>query len=165
VRIWAGTVVALTGPAPLDELSRQVLQHVGDERERLPVRIWLEYLAQDAPGQIAERLGQQHILRAHHGRRLLRGTVRWEPVDMSVAAWRAARLRTLLEQREPMELPDIVLTELALAIGLDDQVLRELGPAPISHRDTQAARLSDEFRALAAITGEVAAAALLSHRG
>jgi hypothetical protein len=142
-----------------------VLQQVGSERERLPVRIWLEYLAQDATGQVAERLGRQHILRAHHGRRLLRETVRWEPVDMSAAAWRAARLRTLVEQREPMELPDIVLTELALAVGLDDQVLGELGSRGYAHRDTQAARLSDEFRDLAATTREVAAAALLSHRG
>jgi hypothetical protein len=62
IRLWRGVITAADGILPGDDLARSVLGHVASEREHLPPRDWLLYLARTAAGDVARRLEQSGYL-------------------------------------------------------------------------------------------------------
>jgi hypothetical protein len=55
------------------------------------------------------------------------------PTDSSTAAWPGSRVRTVISRGEYLDIPDLVLTGLMLATGLDQQVLITLEPRERAH--------------------------------
>jgi hypothetical protein len=163
VEIRAGVVLPYSDAPIRDPLLRAVRDQVLTERPARPVHDWLLGLAGTTADGVTRRLADAGILAASRSRGLRR-TVRWQPVDMSVAAWPAARLRLRLVQGEPMSLTDLVLAGLALACGLDQQVLWHTPAAIRLHLDQLLASLPEPFEVLVAETETTVSEAVLTRR-
>jgi hypothetical protein len=109
-----------------EPVSYIVYERIMREPVKYPVRTWLSVLSQDAYGQVASRLMRAGHLR-RRARRLLFVTLSttYEPVDMSTAAWPAARLAYGLRHRTPLSDDDVFLAGLAAAGGLDQWLMRD----------------------------------------
>lgn len=58
IRLWRGVIITAGGVPPPDDAARSVLRLVTSEREHLPARDWLLFLARTATGDVACRLEQ-----------------------------------------------------------------------------------------------------------
>ena len=61
IRLWRGMIVPAGGPVSRDGLARAVLVQVTSEREHLPPRDWLLFLARAAAADVAARLEQRRV--------------------------------------------------------------------------------------------------------
>ncbi len=118
-----------TGFAHRDDSNRVaavVADQIHHEPEVLPVRVWLEWYAdqQRAYRLIGERLAERGQVRVQQRRR----GVRYRPVDMSGAQWRVIRICRLIRDGKVTEPTDAVLIGLCAATGLADWVGRAAFP-------------------------------------
>ena len=95
IRLWRGRVMAADASPPGDGLARSVLGQVAGEREHLPPRDWLLYLARTATVDVAGRLEQAGYLTRATTWRFGRG-VRWVPVDADSAFAPLVRVKSAL---------------------------------------------------------------------
>jgi hypothetical protein len=163
VRLWRGVVMPAGGNPPADGLARSVLGAVAGEREHLPVRDWLLFLARSAAGDVAGRLAADGYLTRAGGRRRWRGG-RWVPVDADTAFAPLVRVKSALRTAGPLPTQNAALGGLATACGLGHQLALWL-PADAGRRLQEAVRdLHPWLRELIAATEATVGAAVLSHR-
>ena len=122
-----GAVAALVTGLPPDPVAARVMRRLLDEREHLPVRDWLAFLADPVQpdGDIYDQVGRRMLLAGMvEARRtgLLRRATRYEPKDINIAAWCCLRLARYLQRGERLSEFDTVMAGLILAIGLHSRV-------------------------------------------
>jgi hypothetical protein len=122
-----GQQVQVINPNPPGPLGATVLAHMIAEPQH-PLRIWLEFLAQDAMDAVGERVTRGGLVERRENRVLLRTTVTYRPVDPAVVAWRPMRLEQMLVRRQEISLPDAVLLGLVSATGLTRRVMWDGSP-------------------------------------
>ena len=86
IRLWRGMIVPAGGPVSRDGLARAVLVQVTSEREYLPPRDWLLFLARTAAADVATRLEHAgYLTRAPARRRWCgaSGGFPWTPTPRS----------------------------------------------------------------------------------
>jgi hypothetical protein len=157
----AGTLAVVARVRPVGTTVGDILTDI--RREQHPVRTWIEYVGQSAATQVAGRLEQSGVLR-RTGPRPLRGTTRREPANMTQAGWRSIRLKTLCEERLPIELPDLALIGLVVAADLDDAVFGGLDHRELAYRDAAVLRLPNPLRTLTEELAALVADSALRHR-
>jgi hypothetical protein len=164
IRLWRGVITAADGILPGDALARSVLSQVASEREHLPPRDWLLYLARTAAGDVARRLEQSGYLTRvstwRFGRR-----ERWVPVDADCAFAPLVRVKSALGPSGPVAAQNAALGGLAAACGLGHQLALYLPPH--AHRRLEEAavgQLDPGLRELIAQTQAAVDSALLAHR-
>ena len=163
IRLWRGVITAADGILPGDDLARSVLGQVASEREHLPPRDWLLYLARTAAGDVARRLEQSGYLTRvstwRFGRR-----ERWVPVDADCAFAPLVRVKSALGPSGPVAAQNAALGGLAAACGLGHQLALYLPPNAHRRLEEAAAQLDPGLRDLIAQTQAAVDSALLAHR-
>jgi hypothetical protein len=101
-----------------------VLQQLLRESHHRRVRDWISFLATGVAADLVERrLARAGLVRRVEKRGLLGVKVRFVPTDPATAAWPGTRIRIAATRGELLDSPDLVLTGLVLATGLDQHVL------------------------------------------
>jgi hypothetical protein len=101
-----------------------VLQQLLRESHHRRVRDWISFLATGVAADLVERrLARAGLVRRVVKRGLLGVKVRFVPTDPATAAWPGTRIRIAATRGELLDSPDLVLTGLVLATGLDQHVL------------------------------------------
>lgn len=101
-----------------------VLEQLLRESHHRLVRDWISFLATGVAGDLVERrLARSGLVKRQERRGLLGVKVRFVPTDTSVAGWPGTRIRIAASRGELLDSPDLVLTGLVLATGLDQHVL------------------------------------------
>jgi hypothetical protein len=101
-----------------------VLEQMLRESHHRLVRDWISFLATGVATDLVERrLARAGHVRREEKRGLLGTKVRFVPTDTSVAGWPGTRIRTATSRGEFLDRPDLVLTGLVFATGLDQHVL------------------------------------------
>lgn len=109
---------------PADALAHTILDHLlAEGASAHPVRTWLIFLARQSVEQVAERLWRAGHIRRERSRRLFGTETLYPPIDPSTAYWPTARLSTALNRGRQFTWPDAALAGLAVATGLDAQLL------------------------------------------
>jgi len=163
VDVRAGVLLPATA-APIPEpLLERVFAPIRAERPAQSIRTWLDSLSGVATDGVPARLAEAGILVAARSWGLRR-TTRWVPADISAAAWPAARVRLHLVKGGPMTLPDVLLAGLAVACGLDRQVLWDAPPRARQYLDHLRANLPGPLRELLAETESAVGDAVLTRR-
>ena len=163
IRLWRGVITAADGILPGDDLARSVLGQVASEREHLPPRDWLLYLARTAAGDVARRLEQSGYLTRVSTWRFGRGE-RWVPVDADCAFAPLVRVKSALGPSGPVAAQNAALGGLAAACGLGHQLALYLPPNAHRRLEEAAAQLDPGLRDLIAQTQAAVDSALLAHR-
>jgi hypothetical protein len=156
--------LVVSDPHPLaDPLAQAVLGRLMGYPEPQRVPFWLSLLADAAEDEVARRLAADGIVtRGRSG--VLGRKERWLPVDMSTAAWPAARLRMLLSRSEPLAAADVVLAGLAVACGLGSRLLWDTSPETRQYMDYLRFTLAEPLRQLISHTETAVGNAVLSRR-
>jgi Golgi phosphoprotein 3 (GPP34) len=163
IRLWRGVITAADGALPGDELARSVLGQVASEREHLPPRDWLLYLARTAAGDVARRLEQSGYLTRVSTWRFGRGE-RWVPVDADCAFAPLVRVKAALGTSGPVAAQNAALGGLVAACGLGHQLALYLPPNAHRRLEEAGGQLDSGLRELIAQTQAAVDSALLSHR-
>ena len=101
-----------------------VLEQMLREGQHRLVREWIAFLAIGVSTDLVERrLARAGIVQRKEKRGLLGTKVRFVPTDLSTAGWPGTRIRIAATRGELLDIPDLVLTGLVLATGLDQHVL------------------------------------------
>lgn len=165
IQLWRGVVMTADAAPPGDALARSVLGQVAGEREHLPARDWLLYLARTAAGEVAGRLEQAGYLTLTRAGpwRFGRG-VRWVPVDADSAFAPLVRVKSALGTTGPVDAQNAALGSLAAACGLGHQMALYLPPDTRRRLELAAGQLDPGLRELITATQAAVDSALLSHR-
>lgn len=163
IRLWHGMVIAANATPPGDGLAHSVLDQVASEREHLPPRDWLLYLARTAAGDVARRLEQAGYLTKTSTWRFGRGQ-RWLPVDADSAFAPLVRVKSALGASGPLAAQNAALGGLAAACGLGHQMALYLPPNAHRRLEEAARQLDPGLRELITQTQAAVDSALLSHR-
>jgi hypothetical protein len=101
-----------------------VLAQLLREHQHRQVREWISFLATGVGVDlVVRRLARAGLVRRQE-KRGLRGTrISFLPTDSSTAGWPGTRIRVAASRGELLDIPDLVLTGLVLATGLDQHVL------------------------------------------
>ncbi|MFI5935152.1 GPP34 family phosphoprotein [Actinoplanes sp. NPDC051494] len=111
--------------AVLDQLTRE---------QRRGVRDWIAFLSTGvATDLVARRLTRAGLTRRTVRRGLFGSRLSFDPVDSVVSGLPATRIRVAAERRELLGVPDLVLTGLVFATGLDQHALATLDPRGRDH--------------------------------
>jgi Golgi phosphoprotein 3 (GPP34) len=159
VTLTAGKV-AVTGPAPGEELAAAVLGLLAGEPEPRPAWDWLAFLARTAPAGVAGRLEQAGYLTARWS---WRGP-RWVPADPDCAFAPIARVKAGLDPHRPAGTQAMALAALAAACGLGARLGLYLPPAARHRLPGVAGRLDPGLREVITQTQAAVDSALLAHR-
>ncbi len=132
-----------------DPATSAVLEQLLRESHHRRVRDWISFLATGVATELVERrLARAGLVRREEKRGLLGTKVRFVPTDPATAGWPGTRIRIAATRGELLDSPDLVLTGLVLATGLDQHVfvtlearerdhlfdqLRRRMPAPLQH--------------------------------
>jgi Golgi phosphoprotein 3 (GPP34) len=163
IRLWRGVITAADGILPGDDLARSVLGQVASEREHLPPRDWLLYLARTAAGDVARQLEQSGYLTRVSTWRFSRGE-RWVPLDADCAFAPLVRVKSALAPSGPVAAQNAALGGLAAACGLGHQLALYLPPHAHRRLEEAAGQLDPGLRELIAQTQAAVDSALLAHR-
>jgi hypothetical protein len=117
------SVYIISREPPRDALSHRVLSLLANQPHHRDVRVWLAYLAEIAPDQVAERLVLVGALRQVSHRRLIGTRTTYVPADQNRAAWQSIRLERLLCSYGMLHVSDAFLAALVSATGLTWHVL------------------------------------------
>ena len=140
-----------------------MLHQISAERDDLPARDWLLFLARTAPENIARRLEHAGYLIRTARRRFSRSP-QWVPADPDCAFAPLVRVKAAVSARGPVPAQHVLLGSLAAACGLGHQLSLYL-PSGAERRLEQAAReLDPALRELITHTQAAVDSALLSHR-
>jgi hypothetical protein len=165
IRLWRGMVMAAGATPPGDNLARSVLGQVAGEREHLPPRDWLLYLARTTTGDVARRLEQAGYLTLTRAAAWRFGsTQRWVPVDADSAFAPLVRVKSALGASGPVAAQNAALGGLAAACGLGHQMAMYLPPNAHRRLEQAARQLDPALRELITHTQAAVDSALLSHR-
>ena len=165
IRIWRGLVIPGGGLPPADPLTRMVLGAVAGEREHLPPRDWLLFLARTATADVAYRLGDAGFLtRAATAGRWLGRSPRWVPVDPDSAFAPLVRVKAAVGDGGPVPAEHVLLGRLASACGLGHQMSLYLPAGTRLHLEQAAQYLPPGLQELIACTQAAVDGALLAHR-
>lgn len=141
-------LVILTGAeGPADALSRHVIDLMWRELGALPVRAWLEYLGPQAPGLVAKRLHDEHLIWRERSRLPLRSS-HWVPGDDQIAALPAVRVTSQLMRKGPLDPPTAMLAALARATSLRHPLLWEVSHVIRTGLDPRLTHLGSALRDL-----------------
>ncbi len=117
-----------------DPATSAVLEQLLRESHHRQVRDWISFLATGVAAELLERrLARAGLVRRVTKRGLLGTRVRFVPTDPSLAAWPGTRIRIAATRGELLNLPDLVLTGLVLATGLDQHVFVTLDARERDH--------------------------------
>jgi hypothetical protein len=106
-----------------DPATTTVLDQLMKEAQHRLVRDWIAFLATGiAIDLVARRLARTGLVQRQEKRGLLGTKVSFVPVSSSTAGWPGSRVRTMVGRGEHLDLPDLVLSGLILATGLDQHV-------------------------------------------
>lgn len=165
IRVWRGLVIPGGGRPPADALTPMILSAVAAEREHLPARDWLLFLARTAAEDVASRLGEAgYLTRARTAGWWPGRTPRWVPADPDSAFAPLVRVKAAVDARGPVPVQHVLLGRLATACGLSHQMSLYLPPAARLHLEEAARYLDPDLRALVAATQTAVESALLAHR-
>ncbi len=165
IRIWRGLVIPGGGPPSADALTHMVLSVVAREREHLPTRDWLVFLARTATEDVASRLGEAGFLtRARTAGWWPGRAPRWVPADPDSAFAPLVRVKAAVDACGPVPVQHVLLGRLATACGLGHQMSLYLPSAARLHLEEAARYLDPDLRALIAATQTAVESALLAHR-
>lgn len=128
ITVRDGSLHVVDGSPPDDALAHALLAQVLAEPRHREVRTWLAFFSREAHDQVARRLWQAGHVRKDVSRRLLRQSVTWVPTDVNVAYHPWWRLTTYLHGRKPTDHGDAFLAGLAVATGLDRDLLLDTPP-------------------------------------
>lgn len=107
-----------------DPATTAVLDQLLREGHHRAVREWISFLATGIATDLVERrLARAGLVQRQEKRSLLGAKVFFVPSDTMTAGWPATRLRTYATRGEMLDMPDLVLSGLLLATGLDQHVL------------------------------------------
>ena len=161
--IWPDGVGAAGRTPPEDGLALRVLDLVVSERERLPARDWLLFLARTSAQDVAQRLEQSGYLTQASPRRPWRAE-RWVPVDSDCAFAPLTRAQSALNPSRPATAQGAALAGLAAACGLGSRLLPYGPPGARRCLDEAVRQLPSGLRDLIAQTQAAVDAAVLTHR-
>ena len=117
-----------------DPATTAVLGQLMRESHHRRLRDWISFLATGVATELVERrLARAGLIRREEKRGLLGTKVRFVPTDDSVAGWPGTRIRIAATRGELLDSPDLVLTGLVLATGLDQHVLVTLEAGERDH--------------------------------
>ncbi|MEU4215859.1 GPP34 family phosphoprotein [Actinoplanes sp. NPDC026623] len=108
---------------PWDALAHKVLDTVLGQRDPLPSREWIAFLADGAEREVADRLARANLISVQRRRRALSMCTFYQPAEKNTAAWPRARLSEHCRVRRELDHRDIVLAGLCHASGLLHNVL------------------------------------------
>jgi hypothetical protein len=163
IRVWRGLIIPVGAQPPGDDLTHSVLRTMTAEREHLPVRDWLAFLAGTAARDVAHRLEHAGYLTCVRGGLLGRGE-RWVPVDADGAFAPLVRVKSALSARGSVAVQHVVLGALATGCGLDHQLTLYLPPGARERLREAARQLDGGLRELVTVTQTTVDGALLAHR-
>jgi Golgi phosphoprotein 3 GPP34 len=163
VRVWRGLIIPGGAQPPDDDVTCSVLRTMTAEREHLPARDWLAFLAGAAARDVARRLEQAGYLTRARGGLIGRGE-RWVPVDADGAFAPLVRVKAVLSARGPVAVQHVVLGALATGCGLDHQLTLYLPPGARERLREAARQLDPGLRELITATQTAVDGALLAHR-
>ncbi|MDY7083725.1 MAG: GPP34 family phosphoprotein [Actinomycetota bacterium] len=111
-----------------DPAANAVLDQLLREGHHRLVRDWISFLATGVATDLVERrLARAALVQRQEKRGLFGSKVSFVPTDSMIAGWPATRIRTFVGRGELLDIPDLVLTGLILATGLDQHVFLTLG--------------------------------------
>jgi Golgi phosphoprotein 3 (GPP34) len=129
-----GMLVILDDRATSDAATTAVLEQLLKESHHRQVREWISFLATGVATDLTvRRLARTGLVLRQERRGLLGTRISYVPTDSSTAAWPGSRVRTVISRGEYLDIPDLVLTGLMLATGLDQHVLITLDPRERAH--------------------------------
>jgi Golgi phosphoprotein 3 GPP34 len=163
IRVWRGLIIPAGAQPPGDDLTHSVLRTMTAEREHLPVRDWMAFLAGTAAREVARRLEHAGYLTRVRGGLIARGE-RWIPVDADGAFAPLVRVKSALSTRGPVAVQHVALGALATACGLDHQLTMYLPPGARDRLRGAARQLDPGLRELIAVTQTAVDGAVLTHR-
>ena len=106
-----------------DPATTAVLDQLLREGHHRAVRDWIAFLATGVATDLVERrLSRAGLVQRQEKRGLFGTKVSFVPADSMIAGWPATRIRTFVGRGELLDVPDLVLTGLILATGLDQHV-------------------------------------------
>ncbi|MBU2669320.1 GPP34 family phosphoprotein [Actinoplanes bogorensis] len=110
-----------------DPAANAVLDQLLREGHHRAVRDWISFLATGVATDLVERrLARAALVQRQEKRGLFGSKVAFVPTDSMIAGWPATRIRTFVGRGELLDIPDLVLTGLILATGLDQHVFLTL---------------------------------------
>jgi hypothetical protein len=162
-----GRIVVRDSRPYSERVTDAALTEILKRRKTFPPRSWVEYLCGDVRNLVGERLEAARMVRREQTRGLtLRAVVRFPAVDAVEAAGPRVRLRYLLNQGDPLDMPTALLAALVRATELEHVLL-----LPATRQQVRALlgqvvdALPPDLRAIvAAVDAAVAAVALTVRR-
>jgi Golgi phosphoprotein 3 (GPP34) len=135
LRIIDGDLHIVSRQPPGDALAHDILDLLIAQPRHREVRVWLQFLAQDAAVRVGERLMRLGAVEPVTRRKMLGSTTTLympnNAAQRNAAAWAPARLANLLVRGVPMSVSDRMLAGLIAATGLTRHVLYDYD----MHRD------------------------------
>jgi hypothetical protein len=118
-----GRIAVVDDRPTTDPATTAVLEQIMKEAQHRQVRDWIAFLATGvATDLVARRLVRTGLVQRQERRGLLGTKVAFVPVDSSTAGWPGSRVRVAIGRGELLDVPDLMLTGLILATGLDQHV-------------------------------------------
>jgi hypothetical protein len=145
-------------------LALRVLRARLAEREQLPVRAWLLFLARTAAQDVAGRLERSGYLARDRSPRRPWRAQRWVPVDADCAFAPVARVQAALGSPGRATAGGVTLAGLADACGLGSYLSPHLPPAASGSLRAAVGRLDPGLREVIAQTQAAVDSAVLAHR-
>ena len=163
VQLSPGGITVLDLSAPAEELALRVLRLLLAEREQLPVRAWLLFLAGTAARDVAGRLERAGYLVPGRPRRPWH-TQRWVPVDADCAFAPVTRVQAALRSPARATAQGVTLAGLANACGLGSHLAQYLPANAAGHLRAAVEQLDPGLREVITQTQAAVDSAVLAHR-
>jgi hypothetical protein len=163
IRVRGGVAIPVSRQLPTDDVACGVLKTMLAEREHLPVRDWLLFLARTVEADVGSRLVAAGFVTRTHARRWGRAP-RLVPVDPDSAFAPLLRVKAAVDARGAVPAEHVLLGRLATACGLSHQISLYLPPGARRHLDEAARYLDPGLRELIATTQTTVDGAVLTQR-
>lgn len=154
---------------PSDPLAFTLLDQIRNERTITLVRLWLDYLAQNAYERIGDRMSRSvppvaTPVEVRQGFLRKKVTV-YLPVEPTTPDWPIVHIQTLVTRGQVLQISDALLAALIGVVGLDGELQEDWTDADTRYLKKCIARLPSSLGFLLAETAAAIGAAVLSQRG
>jgi hypothetical protein len=164
IRVRGGVVISVRTQLPAgDDVAGKALKAMLGEREHLPVRDWLLFLARTAEADVGSRLAAAGFVTQTRSSWWGRAP-RLVPVDPDSAFAPLLRVKAAVDARSPVPAGYVLLGRLATACGLSHQISLYLPPGARRHLDQAASYLDPGLRELIVTTQTTVDGAVLTQR-